>query len=65
MNSKIVVINEIAANINIDSAYYKDASDTLGHEFCEGYYEIKTAGRQSIFISLTVITGWFTFLPMN
>lgn len=47
INSMTVVINEIATNINIDSADYKNTGDTLGHEFCEGYYEIKN-GKQTI-----------------
>lgn len=47
INSMVVVMNEIAANINIDSADYRNTGEALGREFCEGYYETKN-GKQTI-----------------
>lgn len=47
INSMVVVLREIAANINLDSVTYNNTGDTLGREFCEGFYESKD-GRQTI-----------------
>ena len=47
INSMVVVINEIATNINLDSVDYQNTGDALGREFCEGFYESKN-GRQTI-----------------
>ena len=47
IRSMVVVINEIAARINLDAADYRNAGDALGQEFCEGYYERKK-GKQTI-----------------
>lgn len=47
INSMVIVINEIAARINVDAADYRNTGDTLGREFCEGYYEVKN-GKQTI-----------------
>ncbi|OGP68320.1 MAG: hypothetical protein A2W27_11420 [Deltaproteobacteria bacterium RBG_16_44_11] len=49
INSIVVVINEIAANHNLDLVEHKNTGDTLGSEFCEGLYEYKN-GKQSITI---------------
>jgi hypothetical protein len=47
INSLVVVVNEIAININLDLVNYQDTGNTLGHEFCEGLYESKN-GKQTI-----------------
>ncbi|MEN6624162.1 MAG: matrixin family metalloprotease [Smithella sp.] len=47
INSMVIVINEIAARINVDTADYHNMGDALGREFCEGYYEVKD-GKQTI-----------------
>ena len=47
INSLIVVINEIATNINLDLVNYQNTGDALGREFCEGFYENKN-GKQTI-----------------
>jgi hypothetical protein len=47
INSMVVVINEIAANHNLDLVDHHNIGDTLGSEFCEGLYEYKN-GKQSI-----------------
>jgi predicted Zn-dependent protease len=47
INSMVVVINEIATNINLDLFNYQNTGNALGHEFCEGLYEIKN-GKQTI-----------------
>lgn len=47
IKSMVVVINGIAANINLDLVNYQNTGDALGREFCEGFYEIKN-GRQTI-----------------
>lgn len=47
INSMVVVLKEIAANINLDSVNYNNTGDALGREFCEGFYESKD-GRQTI-----------------
>ena len=49
INSMIVVINEIAANYNLDLVDHQNIGHTLGPEFCEGLYEYKN-GKQSITI---------------
>jgi predicted nucleic acid-binding Zn-ribbon protein len=49
MNSMVVVINEIASNNNLDMDDHQKIGNTLGREFCEGYYEYKN-GRRSITI---------------
>jgi predicted Zn-dependent protease len=49
INSIVVVINEIASNNNLDLVEHKNVGDTLGREFCEGFYEYKN-GRRSITI---------------
>ncbi len=49
INSMVVVINEIAAKINLDTVNYRNTGNTLGQEFCEGYFENKK-GRQTISI---------------
>ena len=47
INSMVVVVNEIATNINLDLVNYRNYGDALGREFCEGFYEIKN-GKQTI-----------------
>lgn len=47
INSMVVVINEIATNINVDLVDYQNTGDVLGREFCEGFYESKN-GKQTI-----------------
>jgi hypothetical protein len=47
INSMVVVVNEIATNINLDLVNYQNTGDALGREFCEGFYEIKN-GKQTI-----------------
>ena len=47
INSMVVVINEIASKINLDTVNYRNTGNSLGQEFCEGYYENKK-GRQTI-----------------
>jgi hypothetical protein len=47
INSLVVVINEIATNINLDLVNYRDTGNTLGREFCEGLYESRN-GKQTI-----------------
>ena len=47
INSMVVVINEIATNINLDLVNYQNTGNTLGREFCEGLYENKN-GKQTI-----------------
>jgi len=49
INSMIVVINEIASNNNLDIVDQQNIGNTLGREFCEGFYEYKN-GRRSITI---------------
>ena len=49
INSVVIVINEIATNINLDVVNYRDTGKALGSEFCEGLYEYDK-GRQSITI---------------
>jgi predicted nucleic acid-binding Zn-ribbon protein len=49
INSIVVVINEIASNNNLDLVEHKNIGDTLGREFCEGFYEYKN-GKRSIAI---------------
>jgi hypothetical protein len=49
INSMVVVINEIATNINLDVVNYHDTGDKLGREFNEGYYEYKN-GKETITI---------------
>ncbi len=49
INSMVVVINEIAANYNLDLVDHQNIGDKLGSEFCEGLYEYKK-GKQSIAI---------------
>jgi chromosome segregation ATPase len=47
INNMVVVINEIATNINLDLVNYQNTGDSLGREFCEGFYENKN-GEQTI-----------------
>ncbi len=47
IDSMVVVINEIATNINLDLVSYRNTGDALGREFCEGLYESRS-GRQTI-----------------
>ncbi|MEN6373478.1 MAG: matrixin family metalloprotease [Smithella sp.] len=47
INSMVVVINEIATKINLDTVNYRNTGNSLGYEFCEGYYESKK-GKQTI-----------------
>jgi chromosome segregation ATPase len=47
INSLVVVVNEIATNINLDLVNYQDTGNSLGHEFCEGLYQSKN-DRQTI-----------------
>jgi archaellum component FlaC len=47
INSMVVVVNEIATNINMDLVNYQNTGDALGREFCEGFYESKN-GKQTI-----------------
>ncbi len=47
INSMVVVINEIATNINLDSVDYQNTGNALGREFCEGFYKIEN-GKQTI-----------------
>jgi hypothetical protein len=49
INSLVVVINEIAFNSNLDLVDQQNIGNTLGHEFCEGFYEYKD-GKRSITI---------------
>lgn len=49
INNLVIVINEIAANYNLDLVNYQNTGNILRHEFCEGFYEYKD-GRQSITI---------------
>jgi Matrixin len=49
INSIIVVLNEIASNNNLDIVDQKNIGNTLGREFCEGFYEYKN-GKRSITI---------------
>ena len=49
INSLVVVINEIAFNNNLDLVDQQNIGNTLGHEFCEGFYEYK-GGKRSITI---------------
>jgi peptidoglycan hydrolase CwlO-like protein len=49
INSMVIVINEIATNINLDLVNYQNTGEALGREFCEGFYEYKN-GKQSITI---------------
>lgn len=49
ISSMVVVINEIAANYNLDLVDHQNIGATLGSEFCEGLYEYKN-GKQSITI---------------
>jgi hypothetical protein len=45
INSMVVVINEIASNNNLDIVEQQNTGNTLGREFCEGYYEYKNGTR--------------------
>ena len=45
----VVVINEIASNNNMDLVDQYNIGNTLGREFCEGFYEYKN-GKRSITI---------------
>jgi DNA repair exonuclease SbcCD ATPase subunit len=49
INSMVVVINEIASNNNLDLVDQQNIGNTLGREFCEGFYEYKD-GKRSITI---------------
>jgi peptidoglycan hydrolase CwlO-like protein len=49
INSLVVVINEIASNNNLDLLDQQNIGNTLGREFCEGFYEYKN-GKRSITI---------------
>ncbi len=49
INSLVVVINEIASNNNLDLFDQQNIGNTLGREFCEGFYEYKN-GKRSITI---------------
>jgi hypothetical protein len=49
INSMVVVINEIASNNNLDVIDQQNIGNTLGREFCEGFYEYKN-GKRSITI---------------
>ena len=49
INSIVVVLNEIASNNNLDIVDQKNIGNTLGREFCEGFYEYKN-GKRSITI---------------
>jgi hypothetical protein len=49
INSVVVVINEIASNSNMDLVDQQNIGNTLGREFCEGFYEYKN-GKRSITI---------------
>ncbi len=49
INSIVVVLNEIASNNNLDMVDQKNIGNTLGREFCEGFYEYKN-GKRSITI---------------
>ena len=49
LSSMVVVINEIAGNLNLDVVNYNDTGNALGKEFCEGQYVV-TGGKQSITI---------------
>ncbi len=45
MNSLVVVINEIAYNLNLDVVKYNNVGEKLGKEFSEGLYERKNNRR--------------------
>ena len=49
INSIVVVLNEITSNNNLDLVDQQDIGNTLGREFCEGFYEYKN-GKRSITI---------------
>ena len=49
INSMVLVMNEIAANLNLDLVHYRDVGSQLGSEFKEGFFESKK-GKQSITI---------------
>ena len=49
INSIVVVLNEIASNNNLDLVDQQNIGNTLGREFCEGFYEYKN-GKRSITI---------------
>jgi hypothetical protein len=49
INSLVVVINEIASNNNLNLVDQQNIGNTLGREFCEGFYEYKN-GKRSITI---------------
>lgn len=49
LKSLVVVINEIANNLNLEVVKYNNTGKELGNEFSEGCFEIKD-GRQSITI---------------
>jgi len=49
INSIVVVINEIASNNNLDLIDQQNIGNTVGREFCEGFYEYKN-GKRSITI---------------
>ena len=45
INSMVVVINEIASSNNLDIVDQQNIGNTLGREFCEGFYEYKNGKR--------------------
>ena len=49
INSMVLVMNEIAANLNLDLVHYRDVGSQLGSEFKEGFFESKK-GKRSITI---------------
>ncbi len=49
LNSLVVVLNEFAANHNLDLVDYRRTGDSLGPEFSEGEY-VQTGGRRTITI---------------
>jgi hypothetical protein len=49
INDIVVVINEVASNNNLDIVIQHNIGNTLGREFCEGFYEYKN-GKRSITI---------------
>lgn len=46
IKSLVVVVNEIATNINLDLVDYQKTGGTLGAEFCEGFYENKNSKQK-------------------
>ena len=49
INSRVVVLNEIASNNNLNLVNQQNIGNTLGREFCEGFCEYKN-GKRSITI---------------